>query len=121
MAVKAFARPPDSGACPASWDEDGLLRLVDLHAPVAFVTGRRARESSFAAFRAEAASLGAGLVERDGFLPGWKARGCFYNGNVTNGSAALIVGFGDRIKAGDAVGVYCRRDGGDAGNQPLRP
>lgn len=65
-------------------------------------------------------SLGAGLVTADGFQPGWKTKGYFYNGNVTNGSAGLIVGFGSRIEEGDVVGVYQRRsiDGeGDAGRR----
>lgn len=55
------------------------------------------------------ASLGVGLVTADGFQPGWKTKGCFYNGNITNGSAGLIIGFGKFIKEGDVVGVYHQR------------
>lgn len=55
------------------------------------------------------ASLGVGLVTEDRFQPGWKTKGCFYNGNITNGSAGLIIGFGKCIKEGDAVGVYHQR------------
>ena len=50
-------------------------------------------------------SIAVGLVTESGFLPGWKTRGCFYNGNITNGSAGLIIGFGKYIKEGDTVGV----------------
>lgn len=45
----------------------------------------------------------------EGFQPGWKTRGCFYNGNITNGSAGLIIGFGKFMKKGDVVGVYHQR------------
>eukprot|EP00581_Thalassiosira_minuscula_P007216 CAMPEP_0183706606 /NCGR_PEP_ID=MMETSP0737-20130205/3372_1 /TAXON_ID=385413 /ORGANISM="Thalassiosira miniscula, Strain CCMP1093" /LENGTH=329 /DNA_ID=CAMNT_0025934053 /DNA_START=61 /DNA_END=1050 /DNA_ORIENTATION=+ len=51
-------------------------------------------------------SLGVGLVTANGFQPGWKTKGYFYNGNITNGSAGLIIGFGKFIKEGDTVGVY---------------
>ena len=65
-------------------------------------------------------SLAVGLVTESGFLPGWKTRGCFYNGNITNGSAGLIIGFGKYIKEGDVVGVYQQRisssDNGDTNN-----
>ncbi|KAL7478227.1 hypothetical protein ACHAW6_003995 [Cyclotella cf. meneghiniana] len=54
-------------------------------------------------------SLAVGLVSHDKFKPGWKINGYFYNGNVTNGSAGLIIGFGKFMKAGDQVGVYLRR------------
>jgi hypothetical protein len=37
--------------------------------------------------------------------PGWKTRGMFYNGNLTNGSGALITSFGPHLKEGDTVGV----------------
>mmetsp|Transcript_52617 Transcript_52617/g.111750 ORF Transcript_52617/g.111750 Transcript_52617/m.111750 type:complete len:332 (-) Transcript_52617:55-1050(-) len=57
----------------------------------------------------EGASLGVGLVKADGFQSGWKTKGYFYNGNITNGSAGLIIGFGDRINEGDVVGVYQQR------------
>jgi len=46
-----------------------------------------------------------GLVTAHEFRPGWKTRGMFYNGNVTNGSAALITGFGKYLEEGDTVGV----------------
>lgn len=52
------------------------------------------------------AALGVGLVTADGFQSGWKTKGCFYNGNITNGSAGLIIGFGKFIKELDTVGVY---------------
>lgn len=55
------------------------------------------------------ASLGVGLVTADRFQPGWKTKGCFYNGNITNGSAGLVIGFGNRIKEGDTVGVFQQR------------
>ena len=46
-----------------------------------------------------------GLVTKEEFLPGWKTRGMFYNGNVTNGSASLITSFGKYVSQGDVVGV----------------
>jgi hypothetical protein len=54
-------------------------------------------------------SLGVGLVTKDGFQPGWKTKGCFYNGNISNGSAGLIIGFGSTIKTGSIVGVRLMR------------
>jgi len=57
-------------------------------------------------------SLGIGIVKNDEFKSGWKCKGMFYNGNLTNGSAALLTGFGDFIKCGDEVGVLVNRDGG---------
>ena len=55
-------------------------------------------------------NLAVGYVTRDNFLPGWKTRGMFYNGNLTNGSAGLRTGFGPFLKAGDTVGSYLIRD-----------
>mmetsp|Transcript_35108 Transcript_35108/g.65058 ORF Transcript_35108/g.65058 Transcript_35108/m.65058 type:complete len:340 (+) Transcript_35108:146-1165(+) len=65
------------------------------------------------------APLGVGLVTADGFQPGWETNGYFYNGNITNGSAGLIIGFGDHIKEGDVVGVYQKRSNiGEDDNTP---
>ena len=50
-------------------------------------------------------NVSVGLVTNDEFQSGWKTRGMFYNGNVTNGSAAKITNFGKYVKAGDTVGV----------------
>lgn len=61
-------------------------------------------------------SLGVGLVTGEGFRPGWKTKGCFYNGNITNGSAGLIVGFGKSIKSGDTVGVYQQHEEEEGGD-----
>lgn len=44
------------------------------------------------------------------FRPGWKIKGFFYNGNCTNGSAGLIIGFGKSITVGGVVGVRLMRD-----------
>lgn len=55
-------------------------------------------------------SLSVGLVKTSDFLPGWKTTGMFYNGNVTNGRAALMVGFGENLNSGGTVGVYLRRN-----------
>lgn len=55
--------------------------------------------------RALSGNVSIGLVASEEFQPGWKTRGMFYNGNVSNGSAALIVGFGKYVQAGDQVGV----------------
>lgn len=53
--------------------------------------------------------LAVGLVAEEKFLPGWKTKGYFYNGNISNGSAGLIIGFGSHTKTGDVIGVYLRR------------
>lgn len=54
-------------------------------------------------------SISVGVVKTNDFLPGWKTVGMFYNGNVTNGSSALIVDFGENPATGGTVGVYiCR-------------
>jgi len=60
---------------------------------------------------ASAAAVAVGVVRDDEFAAasGWKVRGMFYNGNVTNGGAALIVGFGDYLEAGHKVGVLLRQ------------
>ncbi|CAB9531075.1 expressed unknown protein [Seminavis robusta] len=50
-------------------------------------------------------NLSFGAVSKDGFKPGWKTKGMFYNGNLTNGSGALKVSWGPRFEVGDAVGV----------------
>mmetsp|Transcript_1775 Transcript_1775/g.2643 ORF Transcript_1775/g.2643 Transcript_1775/m.2643 type:complete len:315 (+) Transcript_1775:47-991(+) len=55
-------------------------------------------------------SLGMGVVKKEEFLPGWKTKGMFYNGNLTNGSAGLLIGFGKRPEVGDKVGVYVQRE-----------
>jgi hypothetical protein len=55
-------------------------------------------------------SLSVGVVKRNEFLPGWKTTGMFYNGNVTNGSSALTVRFGESLSSGGTVGVYVRRN-----------
>ena len=56
------------------------------------------------------ASIGMGLVTENRFRPGWKIRGFFYNGNCTNDSAGLIIGFGKSITVGGMVGVRLMRD-----------
>eukprot|EP00978_Attheya_sp_CCMP212_P012428 scaffold31041_cov56-Attheya_sp.AAC.3 len=59
-------------------------------------------------------SIAVGVVQKGEFQPGWKTKGMFYNGNVTNGSAGLIIGFGDYLKEGDKVGVLLQRLGSGA-------
>jgi len=56
-------------------------------------------------------NLSVGLVSSSEFQPGWKTSGMFYNGNLTNGNAGLLIGFGDYLKSGDQVGVHLLRDG----------
>lgn len=51
-------------------------------------------------------SLSVGVVSSTEFRAGWKIRGMFYNGNLTNGSAALQIGFGDRIEKGSTIGIF---------------
>jgi len=56
-------------------------------------------------------NLSVGVVTRDEFQPGYKISGMFYNGNLTNGSAALVTSFGDEhIKAGMTVGLLYEKD-----------
>uniref|UniRef100_A0A7R9VB79 B30.2/SPRY domain-containing protein n=1 Tax=Pseudictyota dubia TaxID=2749911 RepID=A0A7R9VB79_9STRA len=55
-------------------------------------------------------TIAVGAVTKEKFLPGWKSRGIFYNGNLTNGSAALLCSFGKFVAVGDTVGVFIRRD-----------
>ena len=50
-------------------------------------------------------SVSVGVVNPEEMLPGWKTRGMFYNGNLTNGAAALVTAFGPYLKQGDSVGV----------------
>jgi hypothetical protein len=50
-------------------------------------------------------NVSVGIVNKDEMGPGWKTRGMFYNGNLTNGSGALITSFGPHLKEGDTVGV----------------
>ena len=52
------------------------------------------------------ASLSVGVVRQDEFHKGYKTKGMFYNGNVTNGSAALKTSVGPFLKQGDVV-VVC--------------
>jgi len=56
-------------------------------------------------------SLGLGIVNEKEFKSGWKCKGMFYNGNLTNGSAALLTSFGDFIKCEDEIGVLVIRSG----------
>ena len=51
-------------------------------------------------------SVSVGIVNPQEMLPGWKTRGMFYNGNLTNGNAALVTNFGPYLKEGDTVGVH---------------
>jgi len=56
-----------------------------------------------------------GFATPSEFKPGWSTKGMFYNGNnITNGSAALIVGFGPpqkrgSISNGDVIGVHLKQ------------
>lgn len=59
-------------------------------------------------------SIAVGVVKKEEFHPGYKTKGMFYNGNVTNGSAALTVSFGDHVKASDKVGVLIQRESSGA-------
>ena len=57
-------------------------------------------------------SLSIGAVCKDEFKSGWKCKGLFYNGNLTNGSAALKTSWGPRFATGDSLGMRVSR--GDA-------
>jgi hypothetical protein len=49
--------------------------------------------------------LSVGVVTEKEFLSGWGTKGMFYNGNLTNGSAALSTNWGPRFGIGDSIGV----------------
>jgi hypothetical protein len=48
-------------------------------------------------------SLGVGVVRPSEFRKGYGTKGMFYNGNLTNGSAALKVSYGPRPETGDVI------------------
>lgn len=48
-------------------------------------------------------SLSVGVVRRSEVKKGWGTKGMFYNGNLTNGGAALKVGYGPSLKPGDVI------------------
>lgn len=54
-------------------------------------------------------SLSIGVVLKKDFKAGWKTRGMFLNGNLTNGSAGLKIGFCESPRPGDTVGVFVKR------------
>ena len=55
-----------------------------------------------------------GVVQKEEFHTGWKTRGMFLNGNLTNGSAGLKIGFCDSPGVGDTVGVYVKRSANES-------
>jgi hypothetical protein len=55
--------------------------------------------------QSKTSSLSIGVVTPSECLGGWKTKGMFYNGNLTNGSAAKAVSWGPHFKEGDSVGV----------------
>eukprot|EP00529_Nitzschia_sp_RCC80_P031404 CAMPEP_0113474196 /NCGR_PEP_ID=MMETSP0014_2-20120614/18453_1 /TAXON_ID=2857 /ORGANISM="Nitzschia sp." /LENGTH=358 /DNA_ID=CAMNT_0000367023 /DNA_START=82 /DNA_END=1158 /DNA_ORIENTATION=- /assembly_acc=CAM_ASM_000159 len=59
-------------------------------------------------------NVAVGIVSDTEFKPGWKTKGMFYNGNVTNGGASLITGFGKYVKSGDLVRVVAKKTTSDA-------
>jgi hypothetical protein len=52
-------------------------------------------------------SVSVGVVTPNEFLPGYKIKGMFYNGNLTNGSAALQCSYGPYLKSGDWIVLEC--------------
>jgi len=62
-------------------------------------------KDSYYEIRVTDASRGASIG-----VAGWKTRGFFYNGNCSNGSAGLIIGFGKSITVGGVVGVRLMRN-----------
>lgn len=52
-------------------------------------------------------SIFVGLTSLDKFKKGWAVKGLFYGGpgNLSNGSALIVSGFGKHIKSGDTVGI----------------
>jgi hypothetical protein len=55
----------------------------------------------------KAGYVSVGVVTPNEFLPGYKIKGMFYNGNLTNGSAALQCSYGPYLKSGDWVVLEC--------------
>jgi hypothetical protein len=51
----------------------------------------------------ESFGLSVGVVRPEEFKKGYKLKGMFYNGNLTNASAALKTSFGPHLKQGDTV------------------
>jgi len=49
--------------------------------------------------------LSIGAVKKDEFKSGWKGKGMFYNGNLTNAGAALKTDWGPRFAVGDSLGI----------------
>ena len=52
-------------------------------------------------------SISVGIVSADEFKPGYKIKGMFYNGNLTNGRASLSIGYGPYLKSGDICVLEC--------------
>jgi len=48
-------------------------------------------------------SFSVGVVRLSEFKKGWGTKGMFYNGNLTNGSSALKVGYGPYLKESDSI------------------
>jgi hypothetical protein len=53
----------------------------------------------------QSTSLSVGVVRPSEFKKGYGTKGLFYNGNITNGSGALKVGYGPYLKQGDVATV----------------
>jgi hypothetical protein len=56
-------------------------------------------------------SVSVGVCTETEFQPGYKNKGMFYNGNLTNGSAALKTSFGPYLKNDDLVVLECTTTG----------
>jgi hypothetical protein len=52
-------------------------------------------------------TISVGVVSPEEFKPGYKIKGMFYNGNLTNGSAGLSIGYGPYLKSGDICVLEC--------------
>jgi hypothetical protein len=50
-------------------------------------------------------NVSVGLTTEKGFRAGWGLRAMNYLGNLSDGSAGLVLAFGDHIKANDKVGL----------------
>jgi len=55
-------------------------------------------------------SVSVGVVLPSEFQQGYKNKGMFYNGNLTNGSAALKTGYGPYLQQGDVIVLECTHD-----------
>lgn len=92
---------------------EGLVKLTSASSGSPFSvrlnSAGRYRDGYFEVRFTEGSSFSVGMVAPHEMLGGWKTKGMFYNGNLTNGMSALKVSWGPRIKVDDSIGVRVTR------------